>query len=101
MDKFKSWLIGKLGGFTFATQTQEIKVYRPVPIKLCATLKTSGWDYYKNPQEDIGEDEIKGLVGLVVHEIIEKNLYVLDKYRDIETNGMTYRIQVNVVEPLR
>lgn len=92
MNKFRKWLIIKLGGFT--TPCGEVKRYTLNPIKVCASFGQYRDDY------DVPEEFIKEhLAKLLVEEIIRTNLYRIDTSFDCSLCCKFHKMNIVVVDP--
>lgn len=92
IDKFRKWLIVKLGGFT--TPCGEVKRYTLHPIVVRASFKQHQCDY------DIPEEYIKErLVKLLVEEIIKNDLYRIETCVDYSQHCKIHEINIDVIDP--
>lgn len=100
MNKFRAWLIRKLGGCVYMEQSQKI-VFKELP---CITLN---FDTVLPPPEwdkVISESEKIKLANLEAAEkigryIIDNGLYEMGRYYDIEFNREKVRYKIRVVQP--
>lgn len=92
IDKFRKWLIIKLGGFT--VPYGEIKRYTLNPIRVCASFRQCREDY-DMPKEFIKEH----LAKLLVEEIVRTNLYRIETCVDYSLCCEIHKMNIVVVDP--
>lgn len=100
MNKFKAWLIRKLGGCVYLEQSQKI-VFKELP---CITVN---FDVMLSPPEYckiISESEKIKIANLeaaekIGHYIIDNGLYEIIRDYNIEFNRERVRYKIRVVQP--
>lgn len=100
MNKFKAWLIRKLGGCVYLEQSQKI-VFKELPcitLNFDAVLPPHEWDKEINESEKIklANREAAEKIGRY---IIDNGLYEIARNYDIEFNREKVRYKIRVVQP--
>ena len=100
MNKFKAWLIRKLGGCVYLEQSQKI-VFKELPcitLNFDAVLPPPEWDKVISESEKIklANREAAEKIGRY---IIDNGLYEIARNYDIEFNREKVRYKIRVVQP--
>lgn len=96
MNKFKKWLIKKLGGYTEQTHYEPLKIiyktYNLVPITAIVEVSDFDRDALELPRE-VTERNIKKELK---HKLMENIVPEYKRYRNIERNSTIYRAKIYV-----
>lgn len=100
MNKFKKWLIRKLGGCVYLEQSQKI-VFKELPcvtLNFDTVLPPSEWNKVISESEKIkiANREAAEKIGRY---IIDNGLYEITRNYDIEFNHGKVRYKIRVVQP--
>ena len=92
INRFRKWLIVKLGGYV--VPYGEIRHYSLNPIEICASFRQHR-DDYDVPEEYVREH----LVKLLVQEIVKNNLYRIESRTDYSLCAQVHKMKMFVVDP--
>lgn len=91
IDKFKKWLIVKLGGYAYPYS--EVKTYRPRPDKVCTFLEL-------HREDCVSEEFLKRrLAEQLAEEIVKSNLYEIERSENYVNNSIVHRMTVFALNP--
>ena len=93
IDKFRKWLIVKLGGYVYPYS--EVKYHKEnlTPIAVCAS-----YEQYRD--DTISEEYLKEyLARKIADEIKKQNLYEIENCKRYEYNSIIHKMKIIVVDP--
>ena len=96
IDRFRKWLIVKLGGYTtyFVTNTT-VNTTRMRPIKVVATFEMD-----RELHDVIEETEVRSILAKrLVEEVEKNNLFEISQCRDHRLCRTFYKMSILVVDP--
>lgn len=103
MNKVKSWLIKKLGGYTEQVSMPQpaIKVYSKTPVKLSSEVVFDAYEDYDFWKYGIISNDtiIEKLVSKIADKIQEECLYTWVIDRTIDPGRVHYRMFIEILPP--